>query len=114
MALLPCKGGSGATFLTTNLGWMLARKHSVLLIDLNLQFGDTLAYLHEAKPASTLADVARDIHRLDASFLTASTVKITPRCMCWRPPKTPCMPWRWSRCMWMPSCSWPPRTMTSC
>jgi pilus assembly protein CpaE len=78
MALLPCKGGSGATFLTTNLGWMLARRHSVLLIDLNLQFGDTLAYLHEAKPASTLADVARDIHRLDASFLTASTVKVTP------------------------------------
>lgn len=78
MALLPCKGGSGATFLTTNLGWMLARKHSVLLIDLNLQFGDTLAYLHESKPASTLADVARDIHRLDASFLTASTVKVTP------------------------------------
>ena len=79
MAFLPCKGGSGATFLATNLGWMLARNHSVLLVDLNLQFGDTLAYLHEGRPASTLADVARDIHRLDASFLTASTVKVTPR-----------------------------------
>ncbi len=79
MAFLSCKGGSGATFLATNLGWMLARNHSVLLMDLNLQFGDALAYLHEGKPASTLADVARDIHRLDASFLTASTVKMTPR-----------------------------------
>ena len=79
MAFLPCKGGAGATFLATNLGWALARNHSVLLIDLNLQFGDALAYLHEGRPASTLADVARDIHRLDASFLTASTVKLTPR-----------------------------------
>lgn len=79
MAFLPCKGGSGATFLATNLGWMLARRHSVLIMDLNLQFGDALAYLHENRPVSTLADVARDIHRLDASFLTASTVKITPR-----------------------------------
>lgn len=79
MAFVSCKGGSGATFLTTNLGWMLARHHSVLLMDLNLQFGDTLAYLHEGPPSSTLADVTRDIHRLDASFLTASTVKVTPR-----------------------------------
>lgn len=79
MAFLPCKGGAGATFLATNLGWALAQKHSVLLIDLNLQFGDALPYLHEGKPRSTLADVARDIHRLDASLLTASTVKITPR-----------------------------------
>jgi len=79
MAFLPCKGGAGATFLTTNLGWALAQQHSVLLIDLNLQFGDALPYLHEGKPNSTLADVARDLHRLDASFLTASTVKITPR-----------------------------------
>lgn len=79
MAFLPCKGGSGATFLATNLAWMLARHHSVLLMDLNLQFGDALAYLQEGNPASTLADVARDIHRLDASFLVASTVKVTPR-----------------------------------
>lgn len=79
MAFLPCKGGAGATFLATNLGWSLAQKHSVLLVDLNLQFGDALPYLHEGKASSTLADVARDIHRLDASLLTASTVKITPR-----------------------------------
>ena len=45
MAFLPCKGGAGATFLATNLGWALARNHSVLLIDLNLQFGDALARL---------------------------------------------------------------------
>jgi pilus assembly protein CpaE len=50
----------------------------VLLIDLNLQFGDALAFVSDEKPNSTLADVARDIGRLDASFLTASAVAITP------------------------------------
>lgn len=78
LAFMPCKGGSGATFLATNLGYQLAASKSVLLIDLNLQFGDALSFVHDGKPTSTLADVARDISRLDASFLTASTVKITP------------------------------------
>jgi pilus assembly protein CpaE len=76
LAFMPCKGGSGATFLATNLGFQLAETKSVLLIDLNLQFGDALSFVHEGKSASTLADVAHDINRLDASFLAASTVKI--------------------------------------
>ena len=78
LAFMPCKGGSGATFLATNLGYQLAESKSVLLIDLNLQFGDALSFVHDDKPASTLADVAHDISRLDASFLAASAVKITP------------------------------------
>jgi pilus assembly protein CpaE len=44
-----------------------------------------LAYLHEGKPTRHWR-MWHDIHRLGL-FLTASTVKITPRCMCWRPPK---------------------------
>jgi pilus assembly protein CpaE len=77
-AFMPCKGGSGATFLATNLGYQLAETSSVLLIDLNLQFGDALAFVHDGKPGSTVADVAHDIARLDASFLVASTVKVAP------------------------------------
>jgi pilus assembly protein CpaE len=76
LAFMPCKGGSGATFLATNLGYQLAETKTVLLIDLNLQFGDALSFVHDGKPASTLADIARDIGRLDASFLTACSVKI--------------------------------------
>ena len=76
LAFMPCKGGSGTTFLATNLGYQLAETRSVLLIDLNLQFGDALSFVHDGKPASTLADVAHDISRLDASFLAASGVKI--------------------------------------
>lgn len=78
LSFISCKGGSGATFLATNLGLELAQSKSVLLIDLNLQFGDALTFVHESRPASTLADVAREIGRLDPSFLAASTVKVAP------------------------------------
>jgi pilus assembly protein CpaE len=78
LAFMPCKGGAGATFLATNLGWELAEQKSVLLIDLNLQFGDALAFVHDGKATSTLADVAKNISRLDASLLAASTVKVAP------------------------------------
>jgi len=78
LAFVPCKGGSGATFLATSLGYQLAETSSVLLVDLNLQFGDALSFVHDARPPSTLADVARAIDRLDASFLAASTVWVAP------------------------------------
>ena len=77
LAFLPCKGGSGATFLATNIGHQLAERKSVLLVDLNLQFGDALSFVHDKKPGSTLGDVAHDISRLDASFLSASAVRIS-------------------------------------
>ena len=78
LAFMPCKGGAGATFLASNLGWQLAETKSVLLIDLNLQFGDALSFVHDRKAPSTLADVAKNISRLDASLLAASTVKVAP------------------------------------
>lgn len=78
LAFMPCKGGAGTTFLATNLGWQLAETRSVLLIDLNLQFGGALSFMHDGKAPSNLALVAKDIDRLDASLLAASTVKVTP------------------------------------
>ena len=78
LAFMPCKGGSGTTFLATNLAWQLSEHASVLLVDLNLQFGDALSFVSDETPQSTLAEVARDIHRLDASFLAASAVAVTP------------------------------------
>jgi pilus assembly protein CpaE len=77
LAFMSTKGGNGATFLATNLGWHLAETSSVLLIDLNLQFGDALSFLHDGQPPATLADVARDITRLDAALLSASTVRVS-------------------------------------
>lgn len=78
LAFMACKGGSGATFLATNLAWQLAERGSVLLVDLNLQFGDALGFVHDGSAPSTIANVARDIARLDASLLAASTVKVAP------------------------------------
>jgi pilus assembly protein CpaE len=75
LAFMACKGGSGATFLATNFAWELAQSRPVLLIDLNLQFGDALSHLHDGRPPATIADVAREIGRLDASLLAASTVR---------------------------------------
>lgn len=79
LAFIACKGGSGATFLATNLGHQLAlADQRVLLIDLNLQFGDAVLYVHDRRPATNLADVALGIGRLDASLLSASLVHVRP------------------------------------
>jgi pilus assembly protein CpaE len=77
-AFVGTSGGSGTTFLATNFGYQLAQSHKVLLIDLNLQFGDALNFLQDAKATSTIADLARDINRLDAPLLQASAIKVTP------------------------------------
>lgn len=80
IAFQPCKGGSGATFLATNLAWMLANEQHkrVALLDLNLQFGDAVLFVHDHVPRFTLADICRQIDRLDASFLTSSMVQVSP------------------------------------
>jgi len=80
LAFLSCKGGSGATFLAANLGYILASLNNkkVALIDLNLQFGDATLFVTENKPAGNLAQVAQEIHRLDASFLNAAMVNVLP------------------------------------
>ncbi|TFW27711.1 AAA family ATPase [Duganella callida] len=80
LSFISCKGGSGATFLATNLGYALAAsgKQRVALIDMNLQFGDASLFVSDHKPLATLSDVAQQIHRLDPSFLTSSMLSITP------------------------------------
>jgi pilus assembly protein CpaE len=78
LAFLPCKGGSGATFVASNVAWELSQEKRVLLVDLNLQFGDALPMLHDGRAPATVADVASSIDRLDASLLASSTVKVTP------------------------------------
>lgn len=78
LAFISCKGGSGATFLATNLGYALGGNKRVALIDMNLQFGDASLFVSEHKPLATLSDVAQQIHRLDPSFLASSMLNITP------------------------------------
>lgn len=75
------KGGSGATFLACNLAYAMAASHAdvkVALLDLNLQFGDAALFLSDHVPPNTLADVASNISRLDATLLSSSMVQVLP------------------------------------
>jgi len=80
LAFISCKGGSGATFLATNLGYALAAAESkkVALFDLNLQFGDASLFVSDQRPGSSVAAVAQQMHRLDHSLLVSSMVQVTP------------------------------------
>lgn len=80
LSFISCKGGSGATFLASNLAYALAvlGHKKTLLIDLNLQFGDAALYLSDTKPTMTLADLCGQMNRLDAELLESSLIRITP------------------------------------
>ena len=78
LAFMPCKGGSGATFLAANVAHALAAKagKKVLFIDLNLQFGDAYLFLMDRQPVTSLADVCGSFARLDKSFLESAVAKL--------------------------------------
>jgi pilus assembly protein CpaE len=80
VAFIGCKGGSGVTFLAGNLAYALAETEGkkVALIDLNLQFGDAALYLTQRRAKCSVADVAREVHRLDGALLASSMVQVTP------------------------------------
>jgi pilus assembly protein CpaE len=80
ISFISCKGGSGATFIATNLGYVLAdlTAKKILLIDLNQQFGDAALYVSDEKPTITLSDLCAQINRIDAAFLESSLVAVTP------------------------------------
>lgn len=91
MAFLPCKGGSGATFIATNIAHILAATHHqrVLLMDLNLQFGDAYLFLMDSLPPTTLTDVCAGFQRLDAAFLESACVKLPSGLHVLPAPKSP-------------------------
>ena len=81
LAFISCKGGSGATFLATNLAYALGEANKrTIVIDLNLQFGDASLFVSGDKPAMNLGDIARQIHRLDASLLATSLLHVGTNC----------------------------------
>ena len=90
-AFLSCKGGSGATFLAANFAYALASEFGqrVALIDLNLQFGDAVIFVSEQAPPSNVAELAQQIHRLDASLLAASLLEVTPNLFVLAAPEDP-------------------------
>lgn len=78
-AFMACKGGSGATFLAANLAHVLSARdgRTVALLDLDLQFGDALLMLSDHHASSDLAEVARNVGRLDAELLRSAMVQVS-------------------------------------
>jgi pilus assembly protein CpaE len=78
IALIPAKGGAGATFLAANLAFALSKLgKQVAVLDLNLYFGDLILFMGSHKVASNLFDLARQGERLDAALLDSSMVKVS-------------------------------------
>lgn len=77
VALIPAKGGAGATFLATNLAYALSKQGKrVAVLDLNLYFGDAAIFLSNKKVVSSLVDLARQTQRLDSALLDSSMIKV--------------------------------------
>ena len=82
VAFMPSKGGSGATFVASNTGYLLGQDGKrVLLIDLNLQFGEAALTVQNRSSGSSsdIIQVAQNLSRLDAAFLEASVLQVTPQ-----------------------------------
>lgn len=79
------KGGTGKTTLTVNMAVAIARaaKRRVVIIDLNLQFGDVAVYM-DAKPRRTIAELVQERNQWDGPLVNSyliehsSGVKILP------------------------------------
>jgi len=90
-AFVSCKGGSGATFLASNLAYALAAEQGkrVALIDLSLQFGDAALYVCDHRAPSNIAELAQQIHRLDASLLKSAMLEVLPNLSVLAAPEDP-------------------------
>ena len=77
-SFISCKGGSGATFIASNLGYIMAKEQEqkVLLIDLHLQFGDASFYLSEEPGPTSLADIVRQTG-LDSTVIATAAMQIS-------------------------------------
>jgi pilus assembly protein CpaE len=81
LAMVGCKGGSGVTFLASNLGYAVASEdpnRRVILIDLNLQGGDAELFVSDGRSISNVASIAAEINRLDSTLLDTSLVRVLP------------------------------------
>jgi pilus assembly protein CpaE len=77
ITVIGSKGGVGTTTIAVNLAVSLRQANpdrSVVLVDLNPQFGDAALFLDVA-PTHTMGDVAKNLARLDETFLMSILYK---------------------------------------
>lgn len=90
LAVLPSKGGAGATFLATNLAYALSRQGKrVAVLDLNLHFGDAVIFLGEGVALSNLVELAHKTEQLDGPLLESSMTKISDHLHILASPESP-------------------------
>lgn len=91
LCFISCKGGSGATFLASNVAVALAAdgQRRVALLDFNLQFGDALMFISSHQAPSNVAEVAANSERLDRDLLRASMLEACPGLMVLPAPDDP-------------------------
>lgn len=79
-SFISSKGGLGASFIAVNTAYALAQKKdaSVALFDLSLQAGDASVML-DVIPETSINDLVKNFHRMDASFLSAAMSKAFKR-----------------------------------
>ncbi len=89
-AMIQAKGGSGATFLATNLAYALSKQGKrVAVLDLNLYFGDAAMFLGNGNALSSVVDLARQTHRMDATLLDSSMIKFSEQLHVLAAPESP-------------------------
>lgn len=77
LAVMNAKGGSGATVVACNIAQQLSQHASVLLIDLDLQFGSVAHYL-DVHPTHSHVDVLQQIGEMDSVALRGFCTHYSP------------------------------------
>lgn len=78
LSFIGCKGGAGATFVVSNVGYALAETmhKKVLLIDLHTQYGDAAFHLSNMPSTSSVADIVKEPY-LDSMMIVSASIRIT-------------------------------------
>lgn len=80
IGVMGVKGGSGSTFLATNLAYALGRQNKrVAVIDLRLAFGDAAIYLGNAGAKTNVVELCQQYLRLDEAMLEAGMAKVSDK-----------------------------------
>ena len=80
LAFIPCKGGSGSTFLSANVAYLMASEfhREVVFIDLDFHNADGTYYLSNDEHKNNISDLTQHLDRLDALLLNSSLHPVIP------------------------------------
>jgi pilus assembly protein CpaE len=80
LAFIPSKGGSGATFLSANMAYLMASEfhREVVFIDLDFHNADGTYYLSNDTHKNNISDLTQHLDRLDAHLLNSSLHPVIP------------------------------------